>query len=148
MVLDGSKQPILFRYGIIQMWTVERSHRFGRRVKKLEKRHRREVAATLDNLDTYLQSLDQGIKPMQLVKHSFVHNEQMGIHAVDQSPLHKGSKPLRLYVYPDEATETVHVITFGGKDTQSADVNESCEYVRQLQKEQAREEQDDDKDKS
>ena len=90
--------------------------------------------AAIDNLDTYFVSLTQGAKPMQMVKHSFVHNEQMGVHAIDQSPLGKGAKTLRLYVYPDEETSILHVITIGDKNQQPDDVNECCKYVKALRK--------------
>ena len=92
----------------------------------------------MDNLDTYLVSLNQGVTPMQLAKLSFVHNEQMGVHAIDQSPLKKGAKALRLYVYPEEDTCKLHLITFGDKDRQSGDVNECCEYVAELRKKRKR----------
>ncbi len=102
----------------------------------------------MDNLDTYLVSLNQGVKPMQLVKHSFVHNEQMGVHAIDQSPLKKGTKSLRLYVYPEEERSILHLITFGDKDRQSDDVNECCEYVAELRKEQKRRNEEEQKSSS
>ena len=117
------------------MWELERTQRFARRLRKLRKKHRREVEAAMDNLDTYLTSLKLGAKPMQMVKHNFVHNEQMGVHAIDQSPLKKGVKALRLYVYPDEENSKLHIITFGDKDQQSNDVNECCQYVKELRKE-------------
>lgn len=127
---------------MIEMWELERTGRFARRLRKLEKKHPQEVGTVIDNLDTYLVSLRQGAKPMQMVKHSFVHNEQMGVHAIDQSPLKKGAKALRLYVYPDEETSKLHVITFGDKDQQSDDVNECCEYVKELRKEHERNKED------
>ena len=97
------------------MWILEQYPGYERRSRRLEKKHRRELEAVLDNLDTYLVFLNQGTKPMQLVKESFVRNEPMGIHAIDQSPLGKGYKELRLYVYPDTDTSTLHVITVGDK---------------------------------
>lgn len=116
------------------MWAIERTDRLARRVKQIEKQHRAEVKAVFENLDTYVASLNQGVKPMQMFKHRFVHNEQMGVHAIDQSPMRKGAKALRLYVFPDASTSTLHVITVGGKDEQSDDVNECCQYVKSLRK--------------
>jgi ribosomal protein S2 len=85
-------------------------------------------------LDTYTVSLRQGVNPAQMVKQSFVHNERTGVQAIDQSPLRKGHKALRLYVYPDTDTNTLHLITVGEKDQQSRDVNECCDYVKELAK--------------
>lgn len=116
------------------MWTLEQYPEYERRSRRLEKKHRRELEAVLNNPDTYLVFLNQGIKPMQLLKESFVRNEQMGIHAIDQSPLGKGYKELRLYVYPDPDASTLHVITVGDKNQQSRDVNECCDYVKSLRK--------------
>lgn len=116
------------------MWAIQRTDKLARRVKQIEKRHRSEVKAVFKNLDTYIDSLNQGVKPMQMFKHSFVHKEQMGVHAIDQSPLKKGAKALRLYVFPDPSTSTLHVLTLGGKDEQRDDVNECCGYVKSLQK--------------
>ena len=59
----------------------------------------------------------------------------MGVHAIDQSPLKKGFKELRLYVYPETDTTTLHVLTVGDKGQQHDDVRECCEYVRPLRKE-------------
>jgi len=39
---------------------------------------------------------------------------------------------LRLYVYPDTDTSSLHIITIGGKEQQSKDVNECCDYVKSL----------------
>ncbi len=124
----------IFPYGTSRMWKIEWTPRFAKQHRKLEKKHRQEVEAADNNLDDYFVSLNQGVKPMQLVKHGFVHNEQNGVHAIDQSPLGKGFKALRLYVYPDTKTSILHAITMGDKDKQSRDVNECCLYVGDLKK--------------
>ena len=115
------------------MWTIKRTDSLASRLKKLEKKNGREVRAVLDNLDTYLVSLNQGVRPMQLFQHGFVHNEKKGVHAIDQSPLKKGFKALRLYVYPDESTHTLYVITLGDKSQQPNDVNDCARFVDALQ---------------
>jgi|GEM_PF-4276749 len=69
---------------------------------------------------------------MQMFQHSFVRNEKNGIHAIDQSPLKKGFKPLRLYVFPDEPTKTLFIITLGEKDGQNDDINECAKFVQSV----------------
>ncbi len=90
------------------------------------------MKAVLDNLDTYLVSLNQGVRPLQLFQHSFVHNEQKGVHAIDQSPLKKGFKELQLYVFAEEEPQALHVLTNGDKSQQSGDVNDCAKYVDEL----------------
>ena len=116
------------------MWALQRGKSLKRRLKKFEKKHRNEVKAIFDNLDTYMVSLNQGVKPMQLFQHRFVHNESNGIHAIDQTPVKKGALALRLYVYPDEETQTVFVLTLGDKSSQSRDVQVCLQIVRDLRK--------------
>ena len=95
-----------------------------------------------DNLDTYMAALNNGVKPMQVVQLGFVHNETKGVHAIDPSPLKKGALATRLYVYPDQETETVHVLTVGDKNSQSTDVNDCSQWVTRLLKQQAEQAQE------
>jgi len=114
------------------VWQIKRTDRLARRLKKYQKSNLKEVEAAFDNLDTYLVSLNEGVKPMQMFQHRFVHNERKGVQAIDPSPLKKGFKALRLYVYPDEATCTLYVITLGGKEEQAADVQQCAEFVQDI----------------
>jgi hypothetical protein len=114
------------------MWQLAYGPRYENRLKKFAKKHGEETRAVHENLDTYFASLNAGVKPMQLVKESWVHNEQMGIHAIDQSPLGKGSLETRLYVFPEESTTTLYVMTIGDKDQQKDDVRECCALVKKL----------------
>lgn len=114
------------------MWEIEATDRFARRRKKYERGNSAEIAAMLDNLDTYLSSLNQGGRPMQMFRHRFVHNERRGVHAIDPSPLKRGYLALRLYVFPDERDSTLHLITLGDKQSQARDVQECVEYVEEL----------------
>lgn len=120
-------------------WRLEWSPRFEATFKKLKKQHRNECLNAVDNLDTYFQALAEGAKPAQLSPQGFVHNEREGAYAVDQTMQRDKSKPrrrvnteVRLYVYPDEAAEVLYVIQIGGKGSQSRDVNEVHEFVRDI----------------
>jgi len=116
------------------MWRVLPTEEFARRAKKFEKKHRAELTAMLDNLDTYLQTLQSGVKPMQ-IKHGFMHAETHGAIAVDQRGAPGKPTQTRLYIYPDTDTFILHVITIGDKNTQRDD-NATCrEFIVGLREE-------------
>ena len=113
------------------MWELEHYADFEKRLKKLAKRHRQEAANTLTNLKAYLQSLRSGLKPQQIIR-GYVHPEPRGIVAIDESGPKNPQKALRLYVYPEEGKELLHVLTIGGKDTQPDDIKHCEEFVEAL----------------
>lgn len=117
----------------IAMWELQATEEYGRRLKQFAKKHRRELAAALDNLDTYHRTLQAGVKPLQ-VKFGFMHPEPLGVVAVDQKGGGKGLRETRLYVYPDAETETLHLITLGDKGTQERDIALCREFVLGLRK--------------
>ena len=118
------------------MWELEPTPEYTRKLKKWPKKYRRELTAMLDNLDTFLQALNLGAKPQQ-AKFGFIHTEPLGVLAIDQRGAGAGTKATRLYVYPDEGTETVHTITLGDKDSQRTDIKISVELVRTLKENEA-----------
>jgi hypothetical protein len=65
------------------MWTYDGTPEWGRRLKEYQKRRPRELIAALDNLDTFLKTLQGGIKPRQ-AKFGFIHPEPLGVLAIDQ----------------------------------------------------------------
>ena len=65
------------------MWKLEPTDEYNRRHRRYEKKHRRELEAMLDNLDTYHQALNAGT-PIQQIQFGFVHAEPCGVKAVDQ----------------------------------------------------------------
>lgn len=115
------------------MWKLQKSDFFDSRFKRFEKKHDREAEAVLNNLDTYFKTLCDGVNPLN-IKMGFIHHESDGIKAVDQ----KGGKgnllQTRLYVFPEEITKLLHIISIGTKVDQSGDIGECREYVRNLKK--------------
>jgi hypothetical protein len=121
-------------------WRFERSPRFERTFKRVHKKHKNECLNALDNLDTYHKALQEGAKPAQLSSLGFVHNEGEGAYAVDQrsgrdDDSRKVSAEIRLYFFPDDTEEALHVILIAGKDSQSRDVNEVHKFIRQIKAE-------------
>ena len=113
-------------------WSIQRTTRFDNRYKKLAKKHRNECQNTFTNLYRYFQGLREGGKPAQLSVHSFVHNEGEGTYALDQSGELKTTTAIRLYIFPDEMTKVLRLVTIGEKNTQSRDVNEVHQFVRAI----------------
>lgn len=110
------------------MWTVERHDEFSKRFKKLCKKHRREVLNALSNLDTFHKALNAGAIPQQIQK-GFIHPEPKGVLAMDESGKGQHLMAIRLYVFPDTKSKTLHVITIGDKSTQDLDIRLSSAFV-------------------
>lgn len=116
------------------MWKLKWASTCETRLKRLCKAHPKEIGQTLKNLETYKIALENGVKPMQIVKLNFVRNAQLGIHEIDQTPLKKGKLAIRLYVYPSESEKTLYLLTIGDKDQQENDIRECSTFVRDLRK--------------
>lgn len=124
------------------MWELSPTDEYQKRARKFVKKYRRELQAALDNLDTYLRTLQGGVPPLQ-VKHGFLHPEPHGVVAIDQKGGGAGLKETRLYVYADRDTETVYLITLGDKSSQSNDITYCREFALSLREEK----QDDHEDR-
>ena len=103
------------------MWRQVLTDEFAKRFKRWPKKHRRELAAMLGNLQTVLSALQAGSTVESLV-FGFVHREPSGVLAVDQKSGGAGLKQCRLYVYPHVDEQILHVITMGDKNSQTDDI--------------------------
>ena len=106
------------------MWRLQPTEEFKRRQKHFAKKLPRELLAMLDNLDTYVQTLQSGAQPKQ-VRHGFTHAETHGAIAIDQKGAQGKPAQTRLYVYPDTDTQILHLVTIGDKHSQKDD-NAAC----------------------
>ncbi len=64
-------------------WQIETKEQYLRDYKKYEKKHREELNAVLNNLDSYFKALNECGLP-NLIKTGFIYNEPLGIKALDQ----------------------------------------------------------------
>lgn len=112
-------------------WKIEFSVFFESRFERFKKKHPEETKAVLNNLDTYMATLNAGTNPMN-VKAGFIHHEPDGIKAIDQRGGKGGLMQTRLYIYPDINTKIVHVISVGDKTDQNSDIQECRKYIRPL----------------
>lgn len=110
------------------MWRQSVTDTFARKVKKWPKKHRRELAAMLANVEGLFTALSSGAK-VESLRFGFVHAEPGGVLAVDQKGGGSGLKETRLYTYPHVASETLYLITVGDKGTQGEDVRYAKAFV-------------------
>lgn len=113
------------------MWVIQKSLFFKARFKRFQKKHPEEARAVLNNLETYLTTLNIGVNPIN-IKAGFIHDEPDGIKALDQ----KGGKgkmmQSRLYIFPETELKILHVISIGTKSDQGGDISECRSYIRPL----------------
>ena len=116
------------------MWSMELHDGVEKRHKQFEKKWLHELTNVMRNLQELVVALDNGVRPEQLKGLRFVRSEPAGVLAIDQSGPGKGAKlvPLRLYVYPDETDQVLHIIGLGDKTTQKDDIKQSTEFVKGL----------------
>ena len=113
------------------MWNVETTDEFERKHRQFEKKHQRELAAVLENLQQYLDALNEGGRA-ETIKFGFLHNEPKGVKAIDQKGGGNKLKQTRLYTYAYLDGETLYLITLGDKKSQPADIKLCASFVEKL----------------
>ncbi|WPJ94009.1 hypothetical protein SH580_11250 [Coraliomargarita algicola] len=115
------------------MWNLKQTLLFDRKLKRWAKKHPDELQATFDNLDTYHEHLNSGL-PAPLIQLGCIHHEPQGLKAIDQKGGGANLAQTRLYVFPDESTDTLHLITLGDKNSQKSDLKECADFIGKLKK--------------
>ena len=79
--------------------------------------------------------VNKGVPPQQITA-GFIHQEPGGVKAIDQKGPRKGiggtPKEGRLYVFPEEESKTLHLITIGDKNSQQKDLADCRKFMRDL----------------
>ena len=119
----------------MEEWVLEESTFFASRFKRYKKKHPKETLAVMNNLDTYVHALKQGVKP-PLIQAGFIHREPQGVVAIDQKGTKGSAKQTRLYVYAVEIGQKVYLITSGDKNSQRRDLADCRNFVDSLRREQ------------
>jgi hypothetical protein len=112
-------------------WNIEPTDLFKRRFKKYKKKNPNETEAVLNNLDTFMRSLNNGDKPQA----GFIHREANGVLAIDQQGAKGSLKQTRLYIYAYKIENTVFQITIGDKNSQKSDISDCRDFIKKLRKE-------------
>ncbi|MCE9612368.1 MAG: hypothetical protein K8R23_19385 [Chthoniobacter sp.] len=113
------------------MWQVEPTNRWEKDQKHYVKKHPRELAAVLNNLDRYLSQLAT-LPNARCAAAGFLHPEQAGVLAVDQRGGGGNLQETRLYTYAHEARQVLYLIAIGNKDSQPSDVLAAKRFVESL----------------
>lgn len=103
------------------MWQLQEYDDLKKGLKKFLKRHRTETINALNNVQSYLTALKTGLTVQQIIR-GWIHTEPCGLKAIDQTGPGKPNKEIRVYVYPDEKNEILHIFTIGDKDSQQKDI--------------------------
>lgn len=111
-------------------WMIEQTEQYERDKKFFEKKYPDEMASMLKNLDKYFEALNQCGNPLQ-VSIGFIHNEPVGIKAIDQKGGGKKHKlqQTRLYIFPNINTNILYLLAIGNKTTQRDDIGKCREFV-------------------
>ena len=113
------------------MWKVEPTTTFQKDLKFYAKRHPRELAAVLRNVDRYLAQLNCSPNS-KAVQAGYLHSEPMGVVAVDQKGGGSNLQETRLYTIADEVQNVLYLITIGNKAEQPTDIEFSKEFVKSI----------------
>lgn len=116
-------------------WEIETIEKYESKFRKYQKKHPRETLGALNNLDTYLGTLNDGVNPIN-IKAGFIHREFKGIIAIDQKGGGTGLKETRLYLYPSEEEKVLYLLTIGDKKTQKADLADCRIFLNNLRREE------------
>ena len=113
------------------MWQIEPTTQWQRDVRFYEKKHPNELAAVLRNLERFVNQL-QLARNSRSVAAGYLHQEPLGIVAIDQKGGGGNLQETRLYVFADDETQLIHLITIGNKNTQPSDIALSKDFVERL----------------
>ncbi len=115
-------------------WILEESTFFASKFRRYQKKHPNETAAVMNNLDTYVRTLNAGVKPT-LIQAGFIHREPQGVIAIDQKGIKGSPRQTRLYVYAFEVGDVLFLITIGDKNSQKKDIEDCRRFISSLRKE-------------
>lgn len=115
------------------MWQYLITPQFERTKKRYDKKRPGELATVFRNLDRLREQLN-GLPRCRASQAGFLHHVPAGLWAIDQKgPSRTKLQETRLYVFPVEENQTLHIITVGNKNSQAADLRCALEYVHSLE---------------
>ncbi len=118
----------------MNVWVLEESSFFASKFRRYQKKHPNETIAVMNNLDTYVRTIESGVKPA-LIQAGFIHKEPLGVIAIDQKGAQSSLRQTRLYIYTFEVRNTIFLITIGDKNSQKRDIEDCRNFVKSLRKE-------------
>jgi hypothetical protein len=90
-----------------------------------------QLKAVFRNLQRLLEMLEVQPK-VHLITANFIHDEHHGVISIDQQGYKPKQPATRLYVYPQQKSCTLYVITIGDKRTQKQDIKDCHKFIKTL----------------
>jgi hypothetical protein len=113
------------------MWEMVQTTTWEKDQKHYAKKHPNELAGVLRNLARYLAQLNCCSNPAA-IQAGYLHNEPMGIRAIDQRGSKGALQETRLYTFADTASKMLYIITIGNKSDQPTDIELAKEFVQSI----------------
>ncbi len=119
------------------MWTVSpATYEYEKQRKRFKKKLPRELQAMDLNTAQFLAAPNAGAKPMQIAStnRNQFRTEPQGLFGVTQrrEGTERNLRETRLYVWPDQENEVLHLLMIGDKNSQSDDIQFCKKCVEQL----------------
>lgn len=102
---------------------------YSDRLPEYEQKYGDALEYVLERLQVLQNALCMGGRVQQF-RYSFLHPEGGGLFAICCSA--RGKRVTRLYIYPDETTNVLHVLTIGGKNKQQDDIKNCHETILKI----------------
>jgi len=115
----------------MSVWKVMPSEQYVKDQTWYAKKHPRELEAVANNLGRYHAQLNRA-KNALCVQAGYIHPEGKGVVALDQKGGGTSLQETRLYVYADDSTKVLHIITIGNKNTQDSDIKLAQAYTESV----------------
>jgi len=112
-------------------WKLVKTDLYERRLSDFRKRRMEPLKAVLQNLQRYTEMLEA--QPhASLITANFIHNEHHGVISLDQRGYKPKQPATRFYLYPDQQSCTLYLITIGDKHTQHQDIKDCHKFIKTL----------------
>ena len=112
-------------------WKLVRTDLFDRRAAEYNKNHKPQLKAVLSNLERYTDYI-QTAPFARLMSAHFIHPEGRGLVALTEKGYKPKQPPTRLYVYPQQNSKTLYLITIGDKRSQKQDIKDCYRFIDSL----------------
>ena len=113
------------------MWEIELTTTWEKDERHYSKRHPKELAAILRNVQRYRALLKTSLNS-RAVQAGYLHPEPGGVVAIDQKGGGANLQETRAYTYADDEKKILYLITIGNKSSQGSDIALSKNFVRDL----------------
>lgn len=116
-------------------WKLVPSEKYIRTYKSYNKKKKQILETLDDNLDEFKIYLDV-TGNFSRIEHGFLHKEQKGILAIDQSGAKQKLEQTRMYIYPDNKKKELVLLMIsrkGCKKEQGQNINECIKILKKME---------------